>query len=186
MDVRAEEAKITGVLHMAFDFSSMARTFEKGTKDKFLKRIHAMLPMLADVESQDTFEFIHGEVCNWGCRSLKPSHSGRRRASYGQVAKTLNVVLKVAVYYCGLPNRRQAMRLLPWLHPAIDNPMMKYLGRRYRAEFPNSISAISNVDKRTYKILLNFAARDVMENLGGKLHPVQWEDIVWVKANTKK
>ena len=29
MDVRTEEAKTTGILHMAFDFASMARTFEK-------------------------------------------------------------------------------------------------------------------------------------------------------------
>ena len=28
-------------------------------------------------------------------------------------AMTLNVVLKVAVYYCGLPDRRQVKRQLP-------------------------------------------------------------------------
>jgi len=97
----------------------------------------------------------------------------------------LNTVLKAAVNYCGLPDRRQAKRLLPWLRPAIDNSMMKYLQRRYRDEFPRGIKAISDVDKRSYFVLRNLAARDAVENLGGELHPVQWEDIVWLEVNGK-
>ena len=125
-----------------------SRTFEKGTKDKFLKRVRSQLPLFAHIESQDEFDYLHTEICRWGSRSLKPSHAGRPRASYGQVAKTLNVVLKVAVYYCGLPSRRQATRLLPWLHHAIDKPMMKYLQSRYRDEFPRGVKTIADVDKR--------------------------------------
>ena len=97
----------------------------------------------------------------------------------------MNAVLKVAVYYCELPDRRQATRLLPWLHPAIDKPMMQYLRRRYRDEFPRGIKAIADVDKRSYLVLRNLAARDAVENRGGELHPVHWEDIVWMEVNGK-
>ena len=185
LNPRAGEARTTGILNMAFDFASMARTFKPGSKDKFLVKVRALLPRLAEVGSQEEFDRLHEELCRWGCRSLKPSHTGHPRASYGQVAKTLNVVLKVVVYYCGLPNRDQAARLLPWLHPAIDNAMMKYLRRQYRRDFPKGIKSISGVDKRTYSVLRQLAARDSKEHLGGGLYPVQWEDIAWVDANNK-
>ena len=142
-----------------------------------------MLPQLVYVESQDGFDTLHAELCRWGCRALRPSHPGRPRAAYGQVAKTLNVVLKVVVYYSELPNRRVAKRLLPWLHPAIDNRMMKYLRRRYTDKFPVGIKAIADVDKRSYLTLRSLATRDAVENLDGKLHPAQWEDIVWAEVN---
>ena len=186
MELQADEARTTGILNMAFDFASMARTFKPGTKDKFLQRVRTLLPRLAHLESQEEFDTLHDELCRWGCRSLRPSHAGRPRASYGQVAKTLNVVLKVVVYYCGLPSREQAARLLPWLHPAIDNPMMKHLRQRFREGFPGGIKSISGVDKRTYMILRDLAGRDAAEHFGGELHPVQWEDIVWVSSNPKR
>ena len=71
---------------------------------------------------------------------------------------TLNAVLKVAVYYCGLPNRRQAKRLLPWLHPAFDEPMMEHLQRQYGTGSPIGVKAIADVDKRSYTVLRNLAA----------------------------
>jgi hypothetical protein len=185
MDVQAEEARLTGILHMAFGFASMARTFKPGSKVRFLQQVRAVLPRLGHAKDRAEFDALHDEICRWGCRSLKPSHAGRARASYGQVAKTLNVILKVAVYYCGLPDQVQATRLSPWLHPAIDNPMMKHLRRRYREDFPKGIKSISGVDKHRYLALLDLAARDAAENLGGDLHPVQWEDILWAEVNDK-
>ena len=186
MDARADEARTTGILNMAFDFASMARTFKPGSKGKFLKRVRVLLPRLAHVRSQEEFNVLHDEICRWGCRSLKPSHAGRPRASYGQVAKTLNVVLKVVVYYCGLPDQDQATRLLPWLHAAIDNPMMKHLRRQFGKGFPKGIKVIADVDKRAYPVLRDLACRDSAEMFGSGLHPVQWEDIVWVTSNKKQ
>lgn len=89
------------------------------------------------------------------------------------------------VSYCGLPDQRQAERLLPWLHPAIDNQMMDYLRERYRDGFPSGVKKIGDVDKRTYRALLGLAARDAKEHIGGGLVPVQWEDVVWGEANGK-
>ena len=115
---RAESARLIAILHMAFDFASMGRVFGKGTKGKFLERLHGLLPGLAQVRTKGDFESLHSRYCEWGCRSIRSRHRDRQRASYGQVAKTLNVVLKVVVVsYCMFPNQRQAKRLLPWLHP---------------------------------------------------------------------
>ena len=186
MNSHAKSTRTTAILHMAFDFASMGRTFEQGTKVRFIKRVRRLLRELALVRTQGEFEALHARFCNWGRRAIRSSHRGHQWASYGQIAKTLNVVLKVVVSYCELPNRRQAERLLPWLHPAIDNAMMKYLKRQYRDEFPRGVNGIADVDKRSYWVLLDLAARDAVDNLGGGLHPVQWEDIVWVKVNKKR
>ena len=185
MDPRADAARLTAILHMAFDFASMSRVFEKGSKAKFLKRVRKLLPDLASVATQGEFEALHLRFCTRGRSSLRTSHGAHQRASYGQVAKTLNVVLKVMVSYCGMPDQRQAERLLPWLHPAIDNRMMAYLEGRYADEFPRGVKKIADVDKRAYRILLKLAARDAVENRGGGLHPVEWEDLVWVEVNGK-
>ena len=185
MDARAADARTTGILHMAFDFASMARTFEAGTKDLFLRQIRQRLPRLADVKSPDEFNALHDGLCRWGCRTIRSSHAGHPPASYGQVAKTLNVVLKVVVYYCGLPDLALATRLVPWLHPAIDNPMMKYLRQKFASRFPPGIKTIASVDRQAYRALIDLAGIDISESFGGELHPIQWEDIVWVSVNPK-
>ena len=186
MDLRAEKARTTAILHMAFDFASMARTFKKGTKDKFLRRVRAMLPRLAHVESEDEFDTLHAEVCRWGCRSFRPSHAGRPRASYGQVAKTLNVVLKVVVYYCGLTRPTPGEAPVTLASPCHRQLHDEVPPAAVQGRVPPGIQAIADVDRRSYTVLINLAARDAVENLGGKLHPVQWEDIVWSEVNGKR
>ena len=181
----ADSARLTAILHMAFDFASMSRVFEKGSKAKFLKRVRKLLPDLASVATQGDFEALHDRFCTRGRSSLRTSHGAHQRASYGQVAKTLNVVLKVVVGYCEMPERRQAERLLPWLHPAIDNRMMAYLEGQYTDEFPTGVKKIADVDKRAYRALLKLAAWDADDNQGGGLVPVAWEDVVWVEVNGK-
>ena len=63
--------------------------------------------------------------------------------------------------------------------------MTEYLQQRYGAEFPWGIKAIADVDKRSYAVLRNLAARDAVKNLGGEFRPVHWEDIVWSEVNGK-
>ena len=113
---------------MAFDFSSMARTLEKGSKLVFLNRFKALIDDLLEVVEEDSFYRLHDEFCEWGsCTIRRSSPLNKPYASYGQIAKTLNVSLKAVVYYCGLPTARQAKKIIPWLHPRIHNKMMRYL-----------------------------------------------------------
>lgn len=86
---------------------------------------------------------------------------------------------------CGLPDKVSAERLTPWLHPAIDNPMMKYLRGKFRQEHPAGINSIAQVDKRVYRVLLDLAGQDIEDRFDGVLHPIQWEDIVWLTINGK-
>lgn len=182
---RANKAKVIGILHMAFDLTSMSRVFEKGTKDKFIKKFSILLPKLASITSAEEFDHLHDDFCRWGCRAIKTSRRGKRRASYGQVAKTLNVSLKATVYYCCLPDRDTAARLIPWLHPAIDNPMMGYLRDESEHDLPAKVNSIAKVDKRIYKLLLDLANQDNKKRFAAALSPIQWEDIVWLTINGK-
>ena len=93
----AKAAKLITILNMAFDFTSMSRVFEKGTKDKFIEKVQELISKLAVVTSAEEFDNLHDGFCRWGCRTVKRSREGNKRASYGQVTKTLNVVLKAAV-----------------------------------------------------------------------------------------
>lgn len=63
--------------------------------------------------------------------------------------------------------------------------MMKYLRGEFRQDFPNGIGSIAEVDKRVYQVLLDLADRDIEDNFGGTLCPIQWEDIVWLTINGK-
>lgn len=185
-ETQADAARDTAILNMAFDFASMARVFQPGTKDRFLKKVRKLLVDLADVGDSDDFDILHDKFCQWGRTAIKPSRPGQAHASYGQIAKTLNVVLKAAVYYCDLLDAEVAAELGPWLHPAIDTPMMAYLRRNHREVFPQGLKSIAQVDKRAYRMLLDLAVKDIEERFDGEpLYLVQWEDIVWGRLNGK-
>lgn len=182
---QAEAAKLIAIMNMAFDFTSMSRVFEKGTKDKFIQKVGVLLPKLASVSSANEFNQVHHSFCRWACMEIKRSRKGAGGVSYGQIAKTLNVFLKAAVYYCTLPDRPTAERLIPWLHPAIDNPMMDYLQQKFPRDLPARLDSMVNVDEHIYQVLLDLAGRDINERFGGALTPIQWEDIVWLTINGK-
>ena len=64
---RAEHAKLITILNMAFDFTSMSRVFEKGTKDKFIEKVQELISKLAVVTSAEEFDNLHDGFCRWGC-----------------------------------------------------------------------------------------------------------------------
>lgn len=184
--IQSTDAKLVAILNMAFDFTSMARVFESGTKKRFLGQIQHLLLKLTNVNEPEEFNKLHDKFCKWGTDTIKKSgRSEQDNASYGQIAKTLNVVLKVAVYYCNLPDVIQAKNLTPLLHPAIDNPMMKHLKKNYRRDFPKKTQTIASVDRDKYRHLLKLAAKDIQDNFNEPIWLIQWEDILWVNTNFK-
>lgn len=56
-------------------------------------------------------------------------------ASYGQLAKTLDVTLKVAIYYSHLPNCQKAIKISNWLNAAVDTQMMAMLSKEFQMIF---------------------------------------------------
>jgi hypothetical protein len=175
---------------MAIAFSAMTRVFEKGSKQKIAEKLESSLGHLAGVDGKDEFEEIHSEFCKWFVgnintaqrvvknKMLKKSHL----ASYGQAGKVFNVVLKVYVYYCNLPDCESAAKLLPMLHAAVDTLMMKDLKENYPYETikAETIEAVSKSEYDTLQKMVNWHIEDKFQN---KIFPVHWDDIMWYRLN---
>lgn len=107
--------------------------------------------------------------------------------SYGQIAKTLDVILKVAIYYCHLPNCEKSREISHWLNAAVDTKMMAMLRRYYRdAIKPWPIRVQDVKDRKSYEAIQELVRRFVMEKQSGKILPVQFDDIYWWKLNKAK
>jgi hypothetical protein len=104
-------------------------------------------------------------------------------ASYGQVAKTLDVTLKVMVYYCHLPDCETSKRLAKWLHAAVDTKMMSILADEYPKEIQPWPARIEEVDKARYLAIQEIVRKFIRKKHNGKLSPVEFDDMYWYKLN---
>ena len=93
-----------------------------------------------------------------------------------------NVVGKVYVYYCNLPDCKSAAKLLPLLHAALDNEMMKNLKNEYPKE-NIKVKTIQAVNKPEYYALQKLVAKHIEDEFNNLIHPVQYEDIMWYRFN---
>lgn len=178
----ADEARIRNILDAGIEFSAMIRVFKKGSKKKFLKKMEKTIYTICRAKSQKCFDEIHTNFCKKLIRNIRRNNN--QPVSYGQIAKTLNVVLKVAIYYSHLPVCHKYRGISKFLHAAVDNQMMKMLKRKYSniypdcfRNWPNNLTQIRN--EQYWQI------RCVVEKVRGQLLPVQWEDIYWRICNNK-
>jgi hypothetical protein len=102
----------------------------------------------------------------------KKSHA----ASYGQAAKLFNVAAKVYVYYCHFPSCESSAKLLPLLHAAVDNLMMRNLKKKYPKE---NISAetIYAVGKSDYVALQKLVSRQIEDDFKNLIADLACENI---------
>jgi hypothetical protein len=177
----ASEIKIKMVIDMAITFSAMIRVFEKGSKQKIAQKLENSLGLLTAVEGKDVFEKVHSEFCKWFIKNIS-TRKKSQSASYGQAAKVFNVVGKVYVYYCNLPDCESAAKLLPLLHAALDNEMMKNLKKEYPKE-NIKVKTIQAVNKPEYYALQKLVAKHIEDEFNNLIHPVQYEDIMWYRFN---
>jgi hypothetical protein len=127
-------------LHIAIDvglaFSAMIRLFEEGAKKRLHNEIHGKLPEFFDAKTKSEFRKKHSELCEWGTKNISLAKADANPTihpespSYGQIAKTLDVVLKVVIYYFHLPSWLKAQKLSKWLNVAMDTKMMDYIRRK--------------------------------------------------------
>lgn len=171
----AHDARLKNIIELGLDFSAMTRVFAAGSYDAIVDRLEEFVTALSGVASKADYEGLHADFCNWFtkriCTAGKQFKSGRSNpscpCSYGQAAKVLDVAAKVYVYYCGLPSPEVATRLLPLLHAAIDTAMMGRLG---------VVATLHDIDRSAYADLQD----RVFQELGdSKIHPVQWDDVIW-------
>jgi DNA primase len=186
----AELIKSQNVIDMALTFTAMVRLFSKGSKNSIAKKFEDFCANLKNIESASSYEKFHESFCKWFSENVQTAQKILKNketkqsasASYGQGAKVLDIAIKVYVHYCKLPDPQTAERILPFLHGAIDTPIMKHLKQRYpRANI--TASTIKAIDQQAYRTLQELIACDIKDNFQSNIHPVHYDDIMWNRLN---
>lgn len=175
---KPSKAKLSNIIDMGLGFSGMIRLFKQGEKEKLHKELLSVVQKVFKAESEQQFREIHSSFCKWGTENITLAKK-KSKASYGQIAKTLNVVLKVAVYYSYLPRCEKSKQISRWLDAAVDTKMMEYLKERYREAIEPWPTAMEHVDESDYREIQKVVRKHIKEKHEGKITPVQFDDIYW-------
>jgi len=178
-----DEIRKLNIYDMSFMFTSMARVFKKQSKEIILLQYKNTVSKIENVLSKEEFEIEHLNFCKWFCQNIKLSKIENglfdRYASYGQVVKVLDIMLKVEFYYCN----RDA-EIAKYLHAAIDTPILNYLKKQY----PDSTilaKTIYEIEKQEYSKLQEIIKKEIADKYQNKITPVQYDDIKWRELNRK-
>jgi hypothetical protein len=186
---KEEKLRVRFIIEMGVAWSGMMRVFVEGTRDRLCEKIlDDLAEKVFNVESREEYVKTHTAFCEWGMRSIDQAERTRNgrvivqkgRASYGQIAKTLDVTLKVAIYYCHLPDCDTSRRICLWLNAAVDTNMMYELQKSFNVTPPLPTST-KEVDKTTYEKIQRLVGESMKQEHYNV--PSQWEDIHWVEAN---
>jgi hypothetical protein len=189
-----DKIKLFNIVDMGLSFSAMIRLYEKESKRIIRRNIIKILKKINAADSEDQFEEHHESFCDWGVKTIVLAEKVRNGrvikergpASYGQIAKTLDVVLKVVVHYCHWPNQRKSTELCKWLHAAIDNKMMRFLKDDYPDYFPIWPTSVEGVDKSSYKKLQQLVKIFIKEKHRNEILLVNFDDLYWHRLNRQK
>ncbi|MBT8352818.1 MAG: hypothetical protein KJO26_16485, partial [Deltaproteobacteria bacterium] len=105
--INIKEIRLYNMIDMGFRYSGMIGLYDKGSKQKLIVKELKVLPEISNAESSAVFDKIHSDFCFWVTENIflaEKRKAGavvkkRSNVSYGQAAKTLDVTLKVLVYY---------------------------------------------------------------------------------------
>lgn len=187
----AEEAKLNNIVDMALMFSAMIRLMKKGSKKQLKDKILSIVNDVFHAESSTQYDMIHDNFCNWGMQSIVLAEKKKngliikesRPISYGQIAKILDVVIGVIVYYCNYPDHRKSLVLSDWLHAAVDNEMMRYLKKTYPFELQNWPATIEKVNRDIYLSIQQTVKKYNHDKHQDQITPIQFDDIYWEALN---
>jgi hypothetical protein len=177
MDV--DEIKRKNIIDMALGFTATIRLFEMKSKKKIAAKLEDLFLRLSHVHTPEDYEVEHRSICDWFTKSIKLAKGGN--ASYGHAAKILDVTIKVYVYYCALPTPKDAERLIPFLHGAIDTEIMNHIKPRCSRKI--EATSLSHVDESAYQVLQAALANDLAQSETPDLHPVEYDDVLWRLLN---
>ncbi len=188
-----QEARLHNIVDMGLGFSAMVRLFERDSKKRIHEQALCCLPAIFAANSEAEFQRMHSAFCQWGTTNITLAERERAGrivksaafASYGQIAKTLDVVLKVAVYYCHLPDCSKSEQLSRWLNAAVDTRMMAFLAKKgYRDEirpWPKAVEELRS--KADYVVLQGVVRKYIKAHHAGSITPVQFDDVYWEALN---
>jgi len=187
----AYSVRTYNIIDMGLTFSAMIRLFSKGSKENIHEKIVEDIAKVFKVDSKQEYDEVHASFCLWGNKNIvlaKRERNGKiikkaGPASYGQMAKTFDVVMKVAIYYSHLPECESAQKIAPYLNAALDDPMMNMLKKHY----PNDINPwpkyVEDVDKDTYIKLQMLVKKFIIDKHDNEIMSVQFDDIYWKFLN---
>jgi len=176
----AVQAKKKNVVDMAVGFTKMPRVFTKGNTALIKEQLVEILDGLDEIGSYDDLMKMHDDFYKWCLENITPA-KGAKRPSYGQVAKVIDVVLKVYVYYCKLPNPTKAEKLVPMLNSPIDTQIYKHLLKLVGQS--TSRANLKRIDKDLYHTLQELIRVDILKSFNSDIFPVQYDDIMWRRLN---
>jgi len=186
-----ETIRLFNIVDMGLTFSAMIRLFEKGTKRTLQYEITNRLRRFFSAESAQNYLDVHSSFCDWGTKEIRLAKKKRGKmtlqegspASYGEIAKTFDVVLKVVVYYCQLPEPAKAQTMTKSLNAAVDTKMMAFLRKHYPNELERWPRTVKEVDKTDYDEIQRIVRKFIREKYRNKILPVQFDDIFWKELN---
>jgi len=186
-----EDVKLRNIVDMALGFSAMMRLFQEGSKETIQNKVLELLPVIYAAKSEDEFKKIHDGFCRWGVTEIIRTEKEKDGvvvkesgpASYGQMGKTLDVLLHVVIHYAHYSDCETAKTLALWLNAAIDTKMMAFLAGCY----PNALDiwpkSIEQVGEMEYRVIQEHVRRFIQEEHRGEILPVQFDDIYWEALN---
>ncbi|MBM4445029.1 MAG: hypothetical protein FJ020_06980 [Chloroflexi bacterium] len=183
--------RLHNIVEMALQFSAMLRLFEKGSKLSFREAVIDQVAAISRLESESDFAQLHHAFCNWGVDNILLAERNRKgqvtkrgmKASYGQIAKVLDVALNVMVNDCHLPNCEKAQQISGWLNAAVDTKMMAMLRKCYPQDLKPWPRTIEDVDRDAYVAIQRTVRRFIEDKHRGAITPVQFDDIYWWVLN---
>lgn len=188
-----EDIRLQNIIHAGLAFSGMIRLLKKDQKITLHGQLLEFLKRLNDIQDKNSFEQMHSEFCKWGTENVwlagkkgnypKPE----RLISYGQIAKTLNVVLKVAIHYGQQPEKDGINKIRLWLHAAVDNKMMTMLKSKHKSELNPWPESIEKVCRNQYVLIQSIVQEFIKQQHGNNtLLAVDFDDIYWNLLNKKR
>jgi len=198
LEVRVErlepdDVKPLNIVDMALGFSAMMRLFQEGSKEFIQKQIMAYLPQFFNANSEEEFKQAHHAFCFWGTSTIKTAEKKHKDgsiksiepASYGQIAKILDIVLHVVIHYAQYPNNEKAKMLSKWLNTAMDTKMMAFLSGCYPDALKPWPRTIAQVTKDDYEVIQETVRLFIQEEYVGEIRPVDIDDVYWEVLNRK-
>jgi hypothetical protein len=180
---KMERLRFENIIDMGLAYSTMLRVFVKGSKKELANRLIGMtVEKIFNAGSEDEFDKVHADFCNWGTSTIRQAKGGGL-ASYGQIAKTLDVTLKVAVYCSHLPNCDQSKKLCKWLNSAVDTNMMYELRKKHRDTIKPWPATVKEVDKNAYLKMQQLVRQEIAAEYDDAITPPQYDDDKWREAN---
>lgn len=181
------DVRLSNIVDMGLTFSAMIRLYKGGSKKIIHKEIVRILPEIANSDTIERFQKTHNEFCTWGMNRLSLAEKKRQgkiikhssSPSYGQVAKTLDVVLKVLIYYSKWPDEPKSERIAKYLNSAVDTKMMALLKSKYPDYFEFWPTTVESVNQSIYVSIQDLVRRFIADEHKGQIMPVQFDDLYW-------